>query len=137
MKIMPLKPCRTSGAAAVVLLTPTLANANLSHVSGGGALLLSILVLAALASIPTFAAVTAERGRRLANFALVLGVWILLVLLAIGIPTGKYGGESDSAITKRILFAAAALFASIVVRRLYRRFVKKASASSGITGKES
>lgn len=119
-----------------MLLTPTLANANLSHVSGGGAFLLSILVLAVLAGIPTFAAITAERGRRLANFALVLGVWILLVLLAIGIPTGKYGGESESAITKRIMFAAAALLASIVVRRLYRRFVKKASASNGITGKE-
>jgi len=136
---MPLQPYRKmgGGAAAAVLLTPTLANANLSHVSGGGALLLSVFVLAAIAGIPTLAAVTAERGKRLANFALVLGVWILLILLAIGIPTGKYGGESDSAITKRILFAAAALLAAIVAQRLYRRWAKKARASGEVTGKES
>lgn len=136
---MPLKPYRKmgGGAAAAVLLTPTLANANLSHVSGGGALLLSVFVLAAVAGIPTFAAITAERGKRLANFALVLGVWIFLILLAIGIPTGKYGGESDSAITKRILFAAAALLAAIVARCLYRRLAKKVRALGGTTGKES
>ncbi|MEY4563384.1 MAG: hypothetical protein RLZZ618_2661 [Pseudomonadota bacterium] len=112
---------RTARTAAMTMAVwPAWAHANMSHISGGDALLVLGIVLCALAGIPALAAFTARPGRKLGNFAVALGIWMLLIVLAIAVPTGQHGGGSDAAITWRIAMAGLVLVVGILTKRAWR-----------------